>query len=100
LRYALEAALLGLRLQSSLESDTTCPDEHPRKHTVAISSETLKAERDALKDTLREVEADQRRLEADLKAVRQRELRTKREIEALTTLIELSDDESNRSAGS
>lgn len=67
---------------------------------MAISSETLKAERDALKDTLREVEADQRRLEADLKAVRQRELRTKREIEALTTLIELSDDESNRSAGS
>jgi predicted nucleic acid-binding Zn-ribbon protein len=64
---------------------------------VAISSETLKAERDALKETLREVEAEQRRLEADLKAVRQRELRTKREIEALTTLLDLTCDESSRS---
>lgn len=66
---------------------------------MAISSETLKAERDALKETLREIEADQRRLDAELKTVRQRELRTKREIEALTTLIELADDQSSRSEG-
>ena len=66
---------------------------------MAISSETLKAERDALKETLREIEAEQRRLEADLKTVRQRELRTKREIEALTTLIELTADGSGGSEG-
>ena len=60
---------------------------------MAISNETLKAERDALKENLRSIEADQRRLEGELKVVRQRELRTKREIEALTTLIDLADDE-------
>jgi energy-converting hydrogenase Eha subunit H len=57
---------------------------------LAISSDTLQAERTALKETLRSIEADQRRLEAELKTVRQRELRTKREIEALSTLIDLA----------
>jgi hypothetical protein len=58
---------------------------------LALDVETLKAERDQLKQTLREVEAEQRKIEANLKNLRQRELKTKREIEALTTLIELQD---------
>jgi hypothetical protein len=34
---------------------------------------------------------EQRKLETDLKALRQKEIRAKREIEALSTLIELCD---------
>lgn len=58
---------------------------------MALNVDTLKSERDKLKDGLRELEAEQRKLEADLKALRQREIQTKREIEALTTLIEIHD---------
>lgn len=58
---------------------------------MTIDLETLKSERDKLKVGLRELEADQRRLETDLKNLRQKEIRTKREIEALSTLIELSE---------
>jgi peptidoglycan hydrolase CwlO-like protein len=58
---------------------------------VAIDPETLKSERDKLKEGLRELEVDQRRLETDLKNLRQQEIRTKREIEALATLIELAE---------
>lgn len=57
---------------------------------MSISPETLSKERDALKAELREIEAAQRRIETELKGVRQKELRTKRSIEAITTLIELS----------
>lgn len=63
---------------------------------MAIASETLKSERDALKNQLRQIETDQRRIEAELKKVRQNELRTKREIEALTTLIEMGESESEK----
>jgi hypothetical protein len=58
---------------------------------LSLDVETLKAERDQLKQTLRELESEQRRIEATLKNLRQRELKTKREIEALTTLVELQD---------
>lgn len=61
---------------------------------MAIATETLKAEREALKDQLRVIEAEQRQLEAELKKVRQRELRAKREIEALTTLLDITDADS------
>jgi len=60
---------------------------------LAIASETLKNERESLKGQLREIETEQRRIEAELKKVRQRELRAKREIEALTTLIDISESE-------
>jgi len=59
---------------------------------VAIAIDSLKSEREALKEKLRQLEVDQRRVEADLKLVRQKELRTKREIEALTTLIDIASD--------
>ena len=47
--------------------------------------------RDRLKSQLREVETKQRLLETELKALRQSEIRSKREIEALSTLIELNE---------
>jgi predicted nucleic acid-binding Zn-ribbon protein len=58
---------------------------------VAIDLEILKSERDKLKDGLREVEGELRKLEAQLKILRQREIQTKREIEAVSTLIDIKD---------
>jgi hypothetical protein len=58
---------------------------------VALDVELLRKERDKLKDGLRELEADQRKIEAELKVLRQREIQTKREIEALSTLLEIHD---------
>jgi hypothetical protein len=58
---------------------------------VPIDAETLKSQRDQLKGTLRELEADQRKLDTELKRLRQLEIRTKREIEALATLIEIQE---------
>ena len=58
---------------------------------MAIDLEILKSERDRLKDGLREVEGELRRLEAQLKVLRQREIQTKREIEAVSTLIDIKD---------
>lgn len=58
---------------------------------MPIDLETLKGERDRLRDVLRETEADVRKVEADLKQLRQREIQTKREIEALSTLIEMKE---------
>jgi hypothetical protein len=53
--------------------------------------EMLKSERETLREQLRELEQEQRKLEADLKSFRQREIQTKREIEALSTLIEINE---------
>ncbi|HEY1534220.1 MAG TPA: hypothetical protein VGF76_09380, partial [Polyangiaceae bacterium] len=47
--------------------------------------------RDKLKEGLREVEGELRKLEAQLKVLRQREIQTKREIEAVSTLIDIKD---------
>jgi predicted nucleic acid-binding Zn-ribbon protein len=58
---------------------------------VAIDLEILKSERDKLKDGLREVEGELRKLESQLKVLRQREIQTKREIEAVSTLIDIKD---------
>jgi len=58
---------------------------------VAIDLDILKAERDKLKEGLREVEGELRKLEAQLKVLRQREIQTKREIEAVSTLIDIKD---------
>ena len=60
---------------------------------MAIDADTLKAERDRLKDALRELETEQRKLDTELKKLRQKEIRTKREIEALGTLISMQDTE-------
>jgi chromosome segregation ATPase len=59
---------------------------------VPLNVDTLKSERDKLKEGLRELEADQRKLEVELKSLRQKEIQMKREIEALGVLIEIHDD--------
>jgi len=58
---------------------------------LPIDIEFLKTERDKQKTLLREVEVEQRKLEADLKVLRQKEIRAKREIDALSTLIDLQE---------
>lgn len=55
---------------------------------MPIDVDSLKGERERLKEVLRELETEQRRLESELKGLRQREIQTKRTIEALTTLID------------
>jgi hypothetical protein len=58
---------------------------------VAIEIELLKGERDKLRDVLRDTETQVRKVESELKGLRQREIQTKREIEALSTLIEIKE---------
>lgn len=58
---------------------------------MAIDLDNLRAERDRAKDTLRELEVDSRKLEGEIKALRQREVQTKREIDALNALIEIAE---------
>jgi hypothetical protein len=65
---------------------------------VAIDLAVLKSERDKLKEGLREVEGELRRLEAELKMLRQREIQTKREIEALATLNDIQESRETRAA--
>ena len=64
---------------------------------MAIDLEVLKSERDKLKEGLREVEGELRKLEAQLKVLRQREIQTKREIEAVSTLIDIKDSREPKS---
>lgn len=59
---------------------------------MPLNVDTLKSERDKLKEGLRELEAEQRKIEVELKTLRQREIQMKREIEALGVLIEIHDD--------
>ena len=66
---------------------------------MAIELELLKNERDRLREGLREIEAELRKMEAEVKGVRQREIQTKREIEALNTLIDIKDSQSKTDEG-
>jgi uncharacterized protein YdcH (DUF465 family) len=61
---------------------------------VPIDIENLKQERDQVKDSLRQIEADTRRLDLEVKTLRQREIQAKREIDALSALIEIADSRS------
>jgi chromosome segregation ATPase len=56
---------------------------------LPIDVDTLKIERDKLKKALRQLEIEQRKTESELKTLRQKELKVKRQIEALGTLVEL-----------
>jgi predicted nucleic acid-binding Zn-ribbon protein len=58
---------------------------------VPLDVDSLKSERERLKVALRELEGEQRKLEAELKLHRQHEVQTKREIEALGVLIDLAE---------
>jgi predicted nucleic acid-binding Zn-ribbon protein len=66
------------------------------EEAVAISIETLKDERDSLKKKLAEIDAEQKVIENKAKDVRQREIQTKREIEALSVLIDLQQPPENK----
>jgi septation ring formation regulator EzrA len=67
---------------------------------LPIDLNSLKSERDKLKEKLRELETEQRKVEADLKGLRQREIQAKREIEALTTLIDIHESRDEKKPGS
>jgi predicted nucleic acid-binding Zn-ribbon protein len=67
---------------------------------MPIELEVLKNERDKLREKLREVEADVRKAEADLKVLRQREIQTKREIEALSILVDIKETRDKPAEGS
>lgn len=68
------------------------PDHRMQDQPLNINQESLKAERDRLKEALKELEIEQRKTEAQLKLLRQRELRAKRQVEALNTLLENHDE--------
>ena len=65
---------------------------------MAIDIDSLKQERDQVKDSLRQIEADTRRLDLEVKTLRQREIQAKREIDALTALIEIADSRNTPAA--
>ena len=69
----------------------SAPIIEEKRWRLSLAIDALQSERDALKSQLRELEAKQRKIESELKLVRQEELRTKREIEALSTLIEIAE---------
>ena len=52
--------------------------------------EALKSERDKMKEAVRGLENEQRQLDGQQKSLRQREIRAKRTLEALETLIGLA----------
>ncbi len=58
---------------------------------LAIDVASLKAERETLKTSLRDLENEQRKVLAEQKKLRQREIQTKRTLEALDTLIEMQE---------
>jgi len=61
---------------------------------VAIDVDSLKQERDRVTEGLRQIEADTRKLDAEVKTLRQKEIQAKREIDALTALIEIAESRS------
>lgn len=65
---------------------------------MALDLEQLRAERDRTKEQLRELEIESRKLEAEVKGLRQREVQTKREIDALSALIEIAESRSQAPA--
>jgi vacuolar-type H+-ATPase subunit D/Vma8 len=56
-----------------------------------ISLELLKKERDELKKRLTAIEAEAKELDGKIRDVRQREIQTKREIEAISVLVDLQE---------
>jgi len=56
-----------------------------------ISLELLKKERDELKKRLAAIEAEAKELDSKIRDVRQREIQTKREIEAISVLVDLQE---------
>jgi hypothetical protein len=61
-----------------------------KEYCLSIDVESLKAEREQMRERLREVENEQRLLEGQQKKLRQKEIQTKRTLEALDTLIDIN----------
>lgn len=59
---------------------------------MALDLDSLREARDRTKEQLRELEIESRRLESEVKSLRQREVQTKREVEALNSLIEITEN--------
>ena len=59
---------------------------------MPIDLQSLKSERDLLKGSMREIEVEQRKLDTEQKQLRQKEIRTKRMLEAVDTLIDVNED--------
>lgn len=57
-----------------------------------IELEVLNKERDELKKRLADIELQNKELELKVRTLRQQEIQTKREIEALSVLIDLQQD--------
>lgn len=57
---------------------------------MPIDVDALKTEREMLKERLRDLENEQRQVEGQQKKLRQKEMQTKRTIEALDTLIDIN----------
>jgi vacuolar-type H+-ATPase subunit D/Vma8 len=62
-----------------------------RPEECVISLELLKKERDELKKRLTAIEAEAKELDGKIRDVRQREIQTKREIEAISVLVDLQE---------
>lgn len=67
---------------------------------MPIDVDALKAEREMLKERLRELENEQRGVEVQQKKLRQKEMQTKRTIEALDTLIDINTPPAEPAEGS
>ncbi len=57
---------------------------------MPIGLQALEMEQALLQKKIRKIEAEQRKVNEAAKAIRQKELRARRELEALSTLIELA----------
>lgn len=64
---------------------------------MAIDVDSLRAERERVKEVLRELEAESRKLEIEVKNLRLREVQAKREIEAYSSLIEVAESRAQKS---
>jgi len=90
----LTRASWGFKCPGSLATDLTTPCA--KGNPLTLSPEILKAEQDRLREALRQLEAEQRVLESKLKTLRQREMKTKREIEALGVLLDVGSSDASK----
>ena len=88
----------GARTQSAFKIAICDYGAKPKEAPVSIDVQALKEERDRIKETLRQLENEQRKLESEQKQLRQQEIRSKRMLEALDTLINIQSDSDESSS--
>ncbi len=62
-----------------------------------MNIKTLKSDKEDIRKELRTVETDMRKIELELKGLRQKEIRAKRQIEAIDVLIEIDEPKKDAS---